>query len=269
MGIHSAIEWTDHTFNPWWGCIKVSEGCANCYAETWAKRYGHDLWGRNKPRRFFGENHWKQPIKWNKHAIAKNSRVRVFCASMADVFEDNPILEPEREKLWNLIAQTPMTDWLLLTKRPENMLKLTPWKNEWPDNVWAMVTVENQENAVKRIPFLIEVPAKVRGLSVEPMLGMVDLSPWVINGGESGIGSRPMNPEWARLLRDQCVSAGVAYFFKQWGNWIPSTQENNGTELRLKSRDGSYETLFMRRVSKKSARHELDGFVWNQIPVLA
>ena len=74
MGIHSAIEWTDHTFNPWWGCIKVSEGCANCYAETWAKRYGHDLWGRNKPRRFFGENHWKQPIKWNKHAIAKNSR---------------------------------------------------------------------------------------------------------------------------------------------------------------------------------------------------
>jgi len=273
MGQHSAIEWTEHTFNPWWGCIKVSPGCTHCYAESWAKRYGHDIWGNHKPRRFFGDNHWEQPIKWNKQATSKNKRSRVFCASMADVFENNPSLESERHKLWNLIENTPMLDWLLLTKRPENMTKLAPWGKQWPDNVWALATVENQEYANQRIPHLLDVPAVVRGLSIEPMLGPIDLScwisdiHWVIAGGESGAGSRPMNPDWARVLRDQCLSAGTAFFFKQWGNWIPSTSENQGTITKLSSYLDKEATLYMKRVGKKVAGQILDGFTWNQIPL--
>ena len=255
MGQHSAIEWTDHTFNPWWGCTKVSPGCAHCYAESWAKRYGHDIWGNEKPRRFFGETHWNQPLKWNKKATAQNKRARVFCASMADVFETNRLLEKERDKLWNLIEQTPMLDWLLLTKRPENMLDLVPWGEKWPDNVWAMVTVENQELANKRISYLLDSPAMIRGLSVEPMLGPVELDEWireiqwVIVGGESGAKSRPMNPNWVRSVRDLCLNSNVAFFFKQWGNWVPSSEEDEGTSLKLKSRNGKPESLYMKRVA--------------------
>lgn len=272
MGQHSTIEWTDHTFNPWWGCTKVSPGCTHCYAESWAKRYGHDIWGTNKSRRFFGENHWKQPVKWNKQAESQNKRSRVFCASMADVFEDNRLLEPERRKLWNLIEKTPLLDWLLLTKRPENMTKLAPWGKQWPENVWALATVENQDYAEQRIPHLLEVPAVVRGLSVEPMLGPVNLSlwitdiNWVIAGGESGTGSRPMNPEWTRDLRDQCLEAGAAFFFKQWGNWVPSTSESQGTGVKFSSSTGTEETHYMKRVTKKIAGQRLDGSTWNQLP---
>jgi len=192
---------------------------------------------------------------------------------MADVFENNPSLESERHKLWNLIENTPMLDWLLLTKRPENMTKLAPWGKQWPDNVWALATVENQEYANQRIPHLLDVPAVVRGLSIEPMLGPIDLScwisdiHWVIAGGESGAGSRPMNPDWARVLRDQCLSAGTAFFFKQWGNWIPSTSENQGTITKLSSYLDKEATLYMKRVGKKVAGQILDGFTWNQIPL--
>jgi len=101
MSQHSTIEWTDHTFNPWWGRTY-------CYAESWAKRYGHDLWGQEKSRRFFGDTHWSQPLNWNKQATARNRRVRVFCASMADVFEENKLLDQSRARLWDLIEQTPM-----------------------------------------------------------------------------------------------------------------------------------------------------------------
>jgi len=125
MSQHSTIEWTDHTFNPWWGRTY-------CYAESWAKRYGHDLWGQEKSRRFFGDIHWSQPLKWNKQATARNRRVRVFCASMADVFEENKLLDQSRARLWDLIEQTPMIDWLLLTKRSENMLSLAPWGKNGP-----------------------------------------------------------------------------------------------------------------------------------------
>ena len=132
MGQHSAIEWTDHTFNPWWGCTRVSPGCKYCYAEAWAKRFGHNVWGKDNTRRLFGENHWNEPIIWHQKAIEKNERARVFCASMADVFEKNPLLNSEREKLWELIELTPMLDWLLLTKRPENMADLVQLKYKWP-----------------------------------------------------------------------------------------------------------------------------------------
>ncbi len=256
MGQKSAIEWTDHTFNPWWGCTKVSPGCVHCYAETLSSRYRYDVFGPRKPRRTFGESYWQEPLKWNRQAILTEARARVFCASMADVFEDNASVEAEREKLWSLIDETPMLDWLLLTKRPQNMLRFVPWMGDWPTNVWAMTSVENQEQAVNRISVLLEVPALVHGLSVEPLIGPVNLGPWlesiqwVIVGGESGQGARQMQVEWVTHLRDQCVEAGVPFFFKQWGEWIH--QENSETA--------------MKRVGKKAAGRELDGRTWDQIP---
>jgi protein gp37 len=266
MGENSKIEWTDHTFNPWWGCTKVSDGCTHCYADTLSTRWGMHIWGPKAERRFFGEKHWQEPLKWNRDAERDGQRRRVFCASMADVFERhmlpniNSLLGLARARLWELIEQTPMLDWLLLTKRPEHIRDMVPvrWLHEPPLNVWYGTSVENQEYADRRIPELLRVPARVRFLSVEPLLGPVDLqrvkygsytldvlsqrytsttpeygSPfsfgmsslggirWVIAGGESGAGARPCHPDWARQLRDQCQGAGVAFFFKQWGEWAP------------------------------------------------
>jgi protein gp37 len=130
MGKNSSIEWTDHTFNPWWGCTKVSPGCEHCYAEAWAKRVGANVWGSKSERRFFTEKHWSEPLKWNADAESEKTRKRVFCASMADVFEARIDLNPWRLKLWNLIEITPWLDWLLLTKRPQNIAERVPWKND-------------------------------------------------------------------------------------------------------------------------------------------
>src|SRR5262249_16578930 len=159
------------TFNPWWGCIKVSAACDNCYAELWAKRMGHQLWGRDSSRRFFGETHWREPLVWNQEAQEAGRRERVFCASMADVFERRGELNNERLKLWTLIENTPNLDWLLLTKRPQNIHKIVPWGRDWPANVWVGTTVENQAEAEKRLPALLKTPAAVRFLSCEPLLG--------------------------------------------------------------------------------------------------
>ncbi|MDP9316786.1 MAG: phage Gp37/Gp68 family protein [Chloroflexota bacterium] len=263
MGQKSTIEWTDNTFNPWWGCTKVSPGCVHCYAETFSTRYRFDVFGPRKSRRTFGETYWQEPFKWNRQAVHTGKRARVFCASMADVFEDNQSIEAERAKLWSLIAETPMLDWLLLTKRPQNILRFVPWDDNWPANVWAMTSVENQEQAEKRIPILLEVPAIVRGLSVEPLIGQVDLEPWlagiqwVIVGGESGQGARQMQIDWVLSLRDQCVQAGVPFFFKQWGEWIHLDGVSiNGGELQPA----------MKRVGKKAAGRELEGRTWDEIP---
>ena len=273
MAKSSNIEWTDHTFNPWWGCTKVSPGCKHCYAETWAKRYGHNVWGPTQSRRFFSPNHWRQPLKWHKEAVETGQRARVFCASMADVFEDHHEIEAERDRLWALIEETPMLDWQLLTKRPENMVKFTPWGDEWPQNVWAMTSIENQEMADKRLPVVIKVPTAVRGLSVEPLIGPVDLRPWlsdiqwVIVGGESGPKSRPMHPDWVRDLRDQCLEFGVSFFFKQWGNWRPVQTEKSGqTLVRVIPGEEHEADQFMARMSKKAAGRVLDGHTWNQLP---
>lgn len=260
MGQLSTIEWTNHTFNPWWGCTKISPGCVHCYADTWSRRYGHDIWGPKKPRRTFGEKHWQDPLKWERQADSLGQRKRVFCASMADVFENNKSILSEREKLWELISGTPMLDWLLLTKRPENMMRFSPWESEWPSNVWAMTSVENQEQANKRIPELIKVPAIVRGLSVEPLLNEVDLSPWldqiqwVIVGGESGHGARQMKVEWVRNLRDQCRKHDVPFFFKQWGEWAPIFTSNDEDNYQMK------------RLGKGNAGRILDGQTWNEFP---
>lgn len=254
MAENSGIEWTHHTFNPWTGCTKVSPACDNCYAEGWAKRSGHVEWGPHGARRRTKPGTWAGPLKWNAEARDKGIRYRVFCASLADVFDNHKSILPEwRDDLWDLIARTPHLDWLLLTKRPQNIANMLPvpfdFERMYP-NVWLGTTVENQAEADRRIPHLLAVPAKVHFLSCEPLLGPVDLTPhlwgraepcpgcpedadcdcgtmprhmlgeesdigWVIVGGESGPGARSSDLDWYRGLRDQCAEAGVPFLFKQ------------------------------------------------------
>ncbi len=188
MGQDSGIQWTNHTFNPWTRCTKVSPACDNCYAETWANRATHPkdasgkalpLWGADAPRTPTTAHNWRQPVKWNHEAQAAGVQARVFCASLADVFEDHPVIEASgaRERLFTLAEATPWLNWLMLTKRPENMVRFAPasWAKQWPGNVWAGTTVESQAMAEERIPHLLKVPASVRFLSMEPLLGAVDL----------------------------------------------------------------------------------------------
>jgi protein gp37 len=236
MGKDSRIEWTHHTFNPWWGCVKVSPACDHCYAESWAKRVGSDVWGQESQRRFFTDAHWKEPLKWNRDATAEGVRRRVFCASMADVFENRPDLVAPRQRLLALINATPMLDWLLLTKRIHLVKKLLPKGHELPPHVWIGTTVENEEYARKRLKYLLELDSpSVRFVSCEPLLGPLNLAPhlqpnakgtridWVIAGGESGHGARPMDPAWPEDLQKQCAAAGVPFHFKQWGHWAPAS----------------------------------------------
>ncbi|HEY1298117.1 MAG TPA: DUF5131 family protein [Chloroflexota bacterium] len=220
-----------YVFNPWWGCCKVSPGCDRCYAQSQAKyRYARQrVWGNPKttPRRRFGERHWQEPYAWNRTAERTGVRRRVFCASMADVFEEHPQLELERQKLWPLIEQTPNLDWLLLTKRPQNIRRMLPpsWLERPRPNVWLGTSAETQVWADLRIPRLLEVPAIVHFVSAEPLLDNLDLSAylgpervnWVIAGGESGAGHRPLNAEWVRSLQVQCAAGGAGFFFKQVG----------------------------------------------------
>lgn len=232
VGESTAIAWTDHTFNPWWGCERVSPGCQHCYAETFAKRTGNNaVWGKNADRRRFGDKHWNEPLKWNRTAEAEGRQHLVFCASMADVFEDRPDHTGDRARLWELIEATPFLTWQLLTKRPENVSGLVParWMQQglWPHHVWIGATVEDQRRADERIPILAELPAPVRFLSCEPLLGPVVLDPsvdfpdWVICGGESGPNHRPLDLDHARSLRDQCDAYGIPFFFKQIGGRTP------------------------------------------------
>lgn len=259
MGEDSNIEWTDHTFNIVWGCTKVSPGCTHCYADGLSQRFGHDVWGPKAARKTMSPAYWRKPLRWDRDAAMAGVRHRVFCSSMADVFEDHPTTRGELEKLWPLIRASENLDWLLLTKRPERIAESLPedWGAGYP-NVWIGVSVEDQARAEERIPQLLRVPATLRFLSCEPLLGAVDLRSvrvtsagvsivvdpltgervndgvndgvmrlfmggparypridWVICGGESGPKARPMHPDWARGLRDQCVAAGVPFFFKQ------------------------------------------------------
>lgn len=210
----TTIAWADYTFNPWWGCQRVSPGCSACYAEAFVKRVGHGkrlpmIWGppATAERRFFGDKHWALPLKWNAKAAKAGVRRRVFCASMADVFEDQPNPRPDyfyedrlrlaRRRLWRLIHETPHLDWLLLTKRPENAerLAMQAWSDQfalatnddvpstwWLPNIWLGTTVEDQKRADERIPELRKVPARVRFLSCEPLLEGVDISEWISPG---------------------------------------------------------------------------------------
>ncbi|MGE3932378.1 MAG: phage Gp37/Gp68 family protein [Rhodospirillaceae bacterium] len=319
MGENTAIEWATHTFNPWVGCTRLSPACDNCYAADWAKRTGQaGLWAGER-RRTTPAN-WQQPVRWNRRAAAAGRRDLVFCASLADVF-DNQVPERWRNDLWHRIAQTPHLDWLLLTKRPENIARMLPdtaaghpaWGAGWP-NVWLGTTVEDQKRADHRVPILRDIPARVRFLSCEPLLGAVDLTDflmpvsggvpkeyamaggsgtfvrnirppldWVIAGGESGPGARPMHPAWARGLRDQCADAGVPFFFKQWGEWTPgeNVERMTGTvevarwfgeacrfwRENLARDDGHIDDQpDVYRVGKAAAGARLDGVEWRQFP---
>jgi protein gp37 len=277
MAKNSKIEWTHHTFNPWWGCERISPACKHCYAEIWARRLGLDLWGKGAPRRMLSEAYWRQPLAWNQDARAIGTRARVFCASMADVFESRADLNAPRERLWALIESTPNLDWLLLTKRPDQIARLAPWDYDWPSNVWLGVTMETQRWADRRAPLLVEYPAAVRFVSCEPLLGAVDLTrwlarnthgytiDWVIVGGESGHRARAMNPSWARSLRDQCETHGVGFHFKQWGNWSPGDGQVNGHRTRILD-DGTASGVMMTNVGKKESGRRLDGREWNGLP---
>jgi protein gp37 len=261
MGENTKIEWAHHTFNPWVGCTKVSFACDNCYAEGWAKRTGQgDLWQGS--RRRTAESNWRQPLKWNRQAEAEGVRHRVFCASLADVF-DNQVPADWRADLWALIRDTPKLEWLLLTKRPQNIVKMVKAIGFMPANVAFGTTIENRKAVEQRLGHLI-VAAGLRPrflfTSCEPLLGdLGDLSPWMkgnpypqqlgpgeqwkdgfrigadgtaqipgiawwISGGESGPHARPMHPVWERSVRDQCSRYGAAFLKKQWGEFLPDDQ---------------------------------------------
>jgi protein gp37 len=308
MAENSNIEWTDHTFNPWIGCTKVSPGCDHCYAETWDARGlqgGATRWGAQAARTRTSPANWRKPLAWNRAAAAAGKRARVFCASLADVFDNHASIKLEwRDDLWKLIEATPNLDWLLLTKRPQNVSRIVSgWMgpHSWPSNVWLGTTVENQTEADRRIPHLLAIPAVVRFLSVEPMLGPVDLGvpvraalfarkivpigdgtkplSWVICGGESGPKARPMHPAWARSLRDQCNAAGVAYHFKQWGEWAPGLATISGNRAPFGCFDDAGQWVadphrewaeqgrqIMSKVGKKAAGRMLEGRTWDEFP---
>lgn len=266
MGENSRIEWTHHTFNPWIGCQKVGPGCDHCYAEAMmADRYGRVEWGPHGSRSRTSPANWRKPLAWDRAAAAAGERPRVFCASLADVFDNHgSITSGWRGDLWHLIARTPHLDWMLLTKRPGNIMSMLPdgygapaWGDGWP-NVWLGCTITSREEMLRDAPKLQRVEARIRFWSVEPMLGDLGLiERWmlpdlVICGGESGHGARPLHPDWVRSLRDQCVDAGVAFHFKQWGEYAPHPSP---------MADGA-----VYRVGKARAGRVLDGRTWDQMP---
>lgn len=299
MGKDTKIEWAQNTFNPWIGCQKVGPGCDNCYAEEWDHRFAASVratrWGAHAERTKTSAQNWRQPIKWNREAQVKHdawevikraypgmtdaeliargfhkpTRPRVFCASLADVF-DNAVDQDWRDELFDMIEKTPYLDWLLLTKRIGNVQKMLDewavprygWDDGWNGetmlpNVWIGITVVNQEEADRDIPKLLQVPAAVRFLSMEPLLGPVDLGfgeidialerdgygnaailggiDWVIVGGESGPKARPMVLGWAKNIVSQCRDAGVPVLMKQLGA-RPTNRE--GEPHRISDRKG-------------------------------
>jgi protein gp37 len=272
---NSKIEWTTHTFNPWVGCTKISPGCANCYAETIAARYWGVKWGIKAQRHRFSERYWEQPFKWNRKAKREGTRPRVFCASLADIF-DEEVPNSWRDAFFNLIDKCPYLDWLLLTKRANKMADYMKGEPE-RSNVWLGVSAENQQVFDRRVNILLtQTRAVVRFVSMEPLLECVDISrhvnqdwsegrgplmsnqylDWVIVGGESGPKSRPMDPEWVRMIRDQCINTKTAFLFKQWGEHIIHPDYSPST----------HKTPFFKAVGKKEAGRLLDGQEWNQYP---
>jgi len=345
MAAITGISWTKSTFNPWIGCTKVGPGCDHCYAESRMDSRLHIVnWGPGQPRKRTRPANWNGPVKWNAEAPSSEfAGIKgywpVFCSSLADVF-DNEVPEDWRIELFELIRATPNLTWQLLTKRIGNAKKMIdrvistldighdPAFAAWPwPNVWIGATVVNQEEADRDVPKLLDVPAAKRFVSIEPMLGPIDLKrittktlypsleaifvrernalysgdndglDWVICGGESGKDARPMHPDWARSLRDQCVNAGVPYFFKQWGEYVPAAWfdgpdslgddeeccfdpekephafiANDGRQWDTNGGRYMYPPLplghwcLMRRVGTKAAGNLLDGKAWQQFP---
>lgn len=287
MAENSKIEWTDHTFNPWTGCQKVGPGCVHCYAEGWAKRSGLVKWGPHAERRLTSEANWRKPKKWDREAAAAGKRARVFCASLADVF-DNAADPMWRRALADLINDTPALDWLLLTKRIGNardMLDAMFPICGVPANVWLGATVVNQAEYDRDKPKLVATKRalgiSIAFLSMEPLLGAVDVGDldgldWIIAGGESGHGARPIHPDWARSLRYQCAAADVAFLFKQWGEHLPlpgydadggwQIPQDRDVPPDMRREHNLNGTQLWRRVGKKAAGRLLDGVEHNGFP---
>ena len=220
---NSDISWTKHTFNGWFGCTKISPGCENCYAQTLMEtRWKKVKWGKGNPRKRTSAANWLQPLRWNRQAVEAGTRTLVFSESLGDLF-DTEVPKQWRDDLFALIRDTPNLDWQLLTKRPNEAVKYGR-SHPWPDNAWIGASVEDQKRA-GRAQIITGIPAPVRFLSVEPLLGPVTLDlrgiDWIIVGGESGPRHRPMKLEWARSVRDQCRAAGVPFWFKQVGGHTP------------------------------------------------
>jgi len=223
MADTTGILWTDHTHNEWWGCSSTAgAGCDHCYAAVLDRRTGGNHFGIGTAPRLTKERNRNKPYRWNREAEAAGVRRKVFCGSMMDFFDKNAPAGA-REALWAKIKATPFLDWQILTKRPGNILKMLPpdWGDGYP-NVWLGVTVENRRNGLRRLEQLRHIPAKIRFLSVEPLLedlGTLDLTGihWVIVGGESGPGYRAMEQASAENVIAQCREQGVSVFFKQWG----------------------------------------------------
>lgn len=296
MSANSKIEWCDHTFNPWEGCQKVGPGCDNCYAEKRNARFagGQAInWGPGAPRRRTSASNWNKPRAWNVQADAffaqHGRRQRVFCASLADVF-DNEVDREWRDDLATLILDTPNLDWLLLTKRIGNAGAMMGemFLDGPPDNLWLGATIVNREEMLRDGPKLKLVPALVHFWSCEPLLGDLGEIPseliphWIIAGGESGPGARPMHPDWARSLRDECEAAGVPFLFKQWGHWQIASRANGHYDSDMASNSavwldhdgttakpsslGMTNAYAMAPVGKKAAGRLLDGRTWDGVP---
>ena len=303
----SKIEWTQETWNPVRGCSRISEGCRNCYAERQAAR---NLPGMKSPTT--GEPfavmtpsgpRWTGKVELIPHMLdvplKRKKPTTYFVNSMSDLFHES-LPDEEIAGVFRALHRAPQHTYQILTKRAERMAAIMPrivaTFGVMP-NVWLGVSVEDQAAADLRIPHLLKTPAAVRFLSVEPLLGSVDLRKWlrgqcpqchgfddycadvaicetcrglnpigidwVIVGGESGPGARPMHPDWARSIRDQCVAAGVPFFFKQWGEWLPAMQDGalNGKVQIVNASDAP------ERVGKHAAGRLLDGREWNEMPV--
>jgi protein gp37 len=305
VGANTEISWTGtilpdgtmipgHTWNGWWGCHKISPGCQHCYAESFSKRVGKDIWGPAKTtERWRTTGPWKDILKWDREAARVGVRRRVFAQSMSDFFEDHPQLPEWREEAFPILENLQWLDVLLLTKRIDNVVTMVPpsWMWRWPAHIWMGTSVEDQEWADKRIPLLLNIPATIRFLSCEPLLGPINILQytmprfaaddprhypwrngveWVIVGGESGHGARPMHPKWAQDIRDQALNAGIPFHFKQHGEHISRSQLTNmqvavlPDSVYANAKPMAGEQVF--RVGKKEAGHLLDGQEWHQFP---
>lgn len=278
MASYSKIEWTDSTFNPWVGCTKIARrnkapsACDYCYAEKWAKRSGQVKWG-NTPRKRTTEAYWRMPIRWNEDAAkfqaTHRRRQRVFCASLADVF-DNQVDPIWREDLFDLIKRCDQLDWQLLTKRPQNVRKMLP--ADWGDgygNVWLGTTAEDGSAYQERVPKLLKVPATVHFVSYEPALGPLGyldvegrIPDWIIMGGESGVRRdriRATDPQWIREAVDECRRLGIAPFLKQWGTYSNNPRiSEDGKTLDVATR--------LDPPSNGKGGAILDGKLWRSFP---
>ena len=298
MSDNTGIEWCDATWNPVTGCTEVSPGCDHCYAKTFAERW------RGTPGHYFERgfdvqlrpDKLDQPLRWRKPR-------RIFVNSMSDLFHDQ-VPDEFIARVFAVMALAPQHTFQLLTKRHARMRSLLNWRSDfehhvwdiwsnyetpasaptmedapWPGwplpNVWLMVSAENQQWYDIRTSALRETPAAVRGVSAEPLLGPIDADltgiDWVIVGGESGRGARPMHPDWARGLRDQCQAAGVAFLFKQWGEWAPGNHRDPTLDRQVPipyrpDCPDPYPLGWVRRVGKKAAGRELDGRTWDEYP---